>query len=166
MRYVSHYSRIFFSFCIDYFPFQIKKALSYEYTSADVDKILEKKEKFSKFPVNYAMTKARLMKEKEIADAENDTEKAEELENKLKELEQRAEELDRRRTEKSSISSVSLINDRNRKRNVLKAEQAIQEEIKRKEVEGVEETGLRVGSREGSISTSSRTSPSDLMMAR
>ena len=78
------------------------------------------------------MTKARLMKEKEIADAENDTEKAEELE-------QRAEELDRRRTEKSSISSVSLINDRNRKRNVLKAEQAIQEEIKRKEIEGVED---------------------------
>ncbi len=45
---------------------------------------------------------------------------------KLNNLEQRAEELDRRRTEHSSISSVSFINNRNRKNNVLKAEMAIQ----------------------------------------
>ncbi len=57
---------------------------------------------------------------------------------KLNDLEQRAEELDKRRTEKSSISSVSFINDRNRKNNVLKAEMAIQEEMRRKELEGQE----------------------------
>lgn len=61
------------------------------------------------------------------------------LHRKLNDLEQRAEELDRKRTEKSSISSVSFINNRNRKNNVLKAEMAIQEEMKRKEVEGVED---------------------------
>jgi RNA polymerase-associated protein RTF1 len=118
---------------------EIKKALSYEYSSSDVDAILQKKEKFNKNPVNYAMTKARLMKEKEIAQAENDTDALLELDKKLNELEQRAEELDRKRTEKSSISSVSFINNRNRKNNVLKAEQAIQEELKRKEREGVED---------------------------
>ena len=48
------------------------------------------------------------------------------LSRKLNDLEQRAEELDGRRTEKSSISSVSFINNRNRKNNVLKAEKAIQ----------------------------------------
>ncbi len=61
------------------------------------------------------------------------------LHRKLNDLEHRAEELDRKRTEKSSISSVSFINNRNRKNNVLKAEMAIQEEMKRKEVEGVED---------------------------
>ncbi len=117
---------------------EIRKAMNYEFSSADIDAILEKKEKFSKNPVNYAMTKARLMKEREIALAEHDHEKANELETKLNELEQRAEELDKRRTERSSISSVSFINNRNRKNNVEKAEQAILEDIKRKEKEGVE----------------------------
>ena len=53
-------------------------------------------------------------------------------------MEQRAEELDKRRTENTRISSISLINNRNRKNNVEKAELAIAEEIKRKEREGVE----------------------------
>ncbi len=54
--------------------------MNYEFSSSDIDSILKKKEKFLRFPVNYAMTKARLIKEKEIAAAENDTDKAEELE--------------------------------------------------------------------------------------
>lgn len=43
----------------------IRKALTYRYSSADVDKILASKEKFSKHPHNYAMTKAKLQKERE-----------------------------------------------------------------------------------------------------
>ncbi len=54
--------------------------MNYEFSSADIDTMLKKKERFVKFPVNYAMTKARLMKEKEIAVADNDTEKVQELE--------------------------------------------------------------------------------------
>merc|ERR1712083_363469 len=57
-----------------------------------------------------------------------------ELENKLNDLEERAEELDKKRT--STISSVALINNRNRKANVSKAEDAIMVEIKKKEEEG------------------------------
>lgn len=140
---------------------EIKKAMAYEYSSADVDAIIEKKERFSKFPRNYAMTKARLLKEKEIATADHNLEKAAEIEQQLQvtkrasklgvycfipywfsfliqDLEHRAEELDRRRTENTQISSISLINNRNRKNNVEKAELAIQEEIKRKQNEGVE----------------------------
>ena len=56
------------------------------------------------------------------------------MENKLNDLEERAEELDKKRT--STISSVALINNRNRKANVSKAEDAIMVEIKRKEEEG------------------------------
>ena len=54
--------------------------------------------------------------------AEGDETKSGELESKLNEIEERAEELDRRRTH--TISSVALINDRNRKANVSKAEEA------------------------------------------
>ena len=59
---------------------EIAKALAHEFSSADVESILKKKERFAKFPVNYAMTKARLRKEKEIAAAENDNEKVQEIE--------------------------------------------------------------------------------------
>ncbi len=58
----------------------IKKGLTYEFSSSDIDNILKKKEKFLKFPVNYAMTKAKLMKDKEIAAAEHDNERVQELE--------------------------------------------------------------------------------------
>ena len=43
----------------------IRKALTYRFSSNDVDKILASKEKFSKHPHNYAMTKAKLQKERE-----------------------------------------------------------------------------------------------------
>ena len=47
----------------------------------------------------------------------------EKLESQLAELEERAEELDKRRT--GSISTISLINDRNRKDNISRAEKSI-----------------------------------------
>jgi len=115
---------------------EIKKAMNFSFTSEDVDKMVAQKEKFQRNPVNYAMHKARLIKDKEIAIAQGEDAKAKQMETKLNELEERAEELDKKRT--STISSVSLINDRNRKANVNKAEQAIMVEIKRKAIEGVE----------------------------
>ena len=42
----------------------IQKALQYRFSSYDVDKILASKEKFSKHPHNYAMTKTKLLKER------------------------------------------------------------------------------------------------------
>jgi len=112
----------------------IKKALTYRFSSYDVDKILAAKEKFSKHPHNYAMHKARLMKERQQAVDMGNTEQVEELDVKLAEHEERAEELDRKRT--STISTISLINDRNRKNNIMRAEKGITEEIRRKEAEG------------------------------
>lgn len=38
---------------------EIKKSIDYEYSNADVDKIIEVKKKLSRNPKNYAMTKAR-----------------------------------------------------------------------------------------------------------
>jgi RNA polymerase-associated protein RTF1 len=45
------------------------------------------------------------------------------IQQKIQALEERAEELDKLRT--STISSISYINDRNRKKNVEEAEKAI-----------------------------------------
>jgi RNA polymerase-associated protein RTF1 len=117
---------------------EIKKALTYEYSSADVDAIIERKGKFNKNPTNYAMLKAKLMKDKEVGLAEGTD--VSEIDTQLNDLEHRAELLDKRRTEKSSISAISFINNRNRKHNVQNAELAIYAEIKRTEEEGTEDS--------------------------
>merc|ERR1712077_37382 len=57
-----------------------------------------------------------------------------EMEEKLHNLEERAEELDKKRT--NTISSVALINDRNRKANVNRAYEAIRVEMEVKKREG------------------------------
>ena len=105
----------------------IRKALTYRFSSTDVDKILASKEKFTKHPHNYAMTKAKLQKEREQYLAAGNQEEVEKLDMKLAELEERAEDLDRKRT--STIASIALINDRNRKNNILRAEKAIKKEV-------------------------------------
>ena len=61
----------------------------------------------------------------------DDTE-ASRIQEKLQALEERAEELDKKRT--STISSISYINDRNRKKNVEGAEKAIKVCYKRSKV--------------------------------
>ncbi|PSN44686.1 hypothetical protein C0J52_15640 [Blattella germanica] len=58
-----------------------------------------------------------------------------------KALEERAEELDKLRT--STISSISYINDRNRKKNVEEAEKAIMEEVRRNKGKKIEDPFTR-----------------------
>lgn len=106
----------------------IKEAVVYEFKDEDVHKIIEEKNRFRKHPTNYAMKKTCLMKERDAALLRGDDEVAAELSVEIKELEERANELDKRRS--SSISLISYINDRNRKRNVMEAEKAIMEEVR------------------------------------
>jgi len=112
----------------------IQKALTYRYSSYDVDKILASKEKFSKHPHNYAMHKAKLLKERDQYLDMGNQEEVERLDQKLAEHEERAEELDRKRT--STIATISLINDRNRKSNIVRAEKSIKAEVARIKLEG------------------------------
>lgn len=112
----------------------IQKALTYRYSSYDVDKILASKEKFSKHPHNYAMYKAKLMKERDQYIDMGNQEEVERLDQKLADHEERAEELDRKRT--STIATISLINDRNRKNNIIRAEKNIKSEVERVKREG------------------------------
>lgn len=106
----------------------IKEALAYEFKEEDVEKIVKEKERFKKTPYNYAMKKTQLMKERDTAQAMGDTVKANELQEELNQLEERAAKLDRLRT--NTISSISYINDRNRKKNVEEAEKAILAEMR------------------------------------
>lgn len=106
----------------------IKEAISYEFKEEDIEKIVKEKERFKKNPFNYAMKKTQLMKERDMAQSVGDTAKVTELQEQLNQLEERANELDRMRT--STISSISYINDRNRKKNVEEAEKAILAELK------------------------------------
>ncbi|KAL1517518.1 hypothetical protein ABEB36_001274 [Hypothenemus hampei] len=106
----------------------IKEAVSYEFNEQDVERIIKEKERFKPNPHNYAMRKAGLMKERDAAVARGDDDYARETAEKLAQLEERASELDKRRT--ATISSISYINDRNRKRNVEEAEKAIIAEIR------------------------------------
>lgn len=106
----------------------IREALTYEFNEADIEKIIQEKGRFKQNPYNYAMKKTQLMKERDSALTRGDEEVARDLNRKIAQLEERASELDKMRT--STISSISYINDRNRKKNVETAEKAILEELR------------------------------------
>jgi len=112
----------------------IQNALTYRLGSMDVQKILDSKKRFDTGPKNYAVRKTQLITERDKALMDGEQEKADELNAKLDDHEYKAEELDRQRT--STISTIALINNRNRKGNVERAYKGIQaDELKRK-IEG------------------------------
>lgn len=106
----------------------IAEALNYEFKDEDVDRIVAEKNRLRNRPTNYAMRKTMLMKERDAALLRGDNDLAKELGEEIDGLESRASELDKKRS--SSISLISYINDRNRKRNVEEAEKAIMEEAR------------------------------------
>lgn len=112
----------------------IKYAMEYRFSSYDVEKILASKKKFDNRPKNFAMKKAELTKERDKAQTDGRQEDIERLNNELLSLEERAEELDKERT--STISTLSIINDRNRKNNVARAYKGIREAERIKKIEG------------------------------
>lgn len=107
---------------------EIKEAVVYEFKEEDIEKIVQEKGRFKSTPYNYAMKKASLMRERDVANCRGDDTTATKLNLELSELEERASELDKMRT--VTISSISYINDRNRKKNVEEAEKAIMEEVR------------------------------------
>ena len=66
--------------------------------------IIEERQRFRKNPHNYAVRKTQLMKQKDMAELEGDSDKMATAQSALDELEERATELDRVRT--SNISSI------------------------------------------------------------
>jgi len=113
---------------------EITAAMNYRFGSLDVDKILTSKRKFSSGPNNFAVRKAALMKERDEALSLEDQERIDELNRKLEEHEAKAEELDKKRTD--TISTIALINNRNRKGNVERAYKGIQADEEKRRREG------------------------------
>lgn len=98
------------------------------FSEKDIEKIVQEKERFKNKPVNFAMKKVQLMKEKEYAELSGDHQKALEYSKQIDELEGEAKRLDRERTK--NIAAISFINERNRMKNIKEAEKAIEEDIK------------------------------------
>merc|ERR1739848_845484 len=80
------------------------------------------------------MFKSRLIKERDIALQTGHEDNADKLSKRIDEIEARAEKLDANRTQK--ISSIALINDKNRRQNIERAEAGIRQEMERKKREG------------------------------
>merc|ERR1712242_526171 len=114
---------------------QIKVAVNRKLGDHEINHMLKEKEKFMLNPRNYAMYKSKLKKDLDTAIATGQEEAVEKLTQKLNSLEERAEELDRQRS--SKISSIALINDKNRKKNIERAEEGIRLEMERIKKEGV-----------------------------
>jgi len=113
---------------------EIQKADARALNETDIMHMVKEKERFMLNPRNYAMFKSRLYKERDVAASEGNMAEADRLTQRLAEIEERAEDLDRKRSEK--ISSIALINDRNRKNNIVKAEVNIKQEMEKKRLEG------------------------------
>merc|ERR1711874_158081 len=84
-------------------------------------------------------------KEKDMALQKGEDALVEELNEKLLELEDKANSLDKRRS--ATISSISYINERNRKNNVDKAERAILAEIAARKGEVEDDPFTRIKTR-------------------
>lgn len=104
----------------------IQNALNYQYTDSDIEVIIQEKERFKNRPVNFALKKTKLMKEKELAELNGDNDKVDRINQELEELEAEAKTLDRKRTQ--NIAAISYINERNRMRNIQEAERALVEQ--------------------------------------
>ncbi|XP_068214791.1 RNA polymerase-associated protein RTF1 homolog [Palaemon carinicauda] len=108
----------------------IQDLLYFQYSNEDVEKMVEEKLRFKSNPVNFAVAKTLLLKEKDMASQKGDDETVEKLNEKIADLDEKASSLDKRRTQ--TIAAISYINERNRKNNVEKAEKAIMAEIEAK----------------------------------
>uniref|UniRef100_A0A7E4V2I8 Plus3 domain-containing protein n=1 Tax=Panagrellus redivivus TaxID=6233 RepID=A0A7E4V2I8_PANRE len=90
----------------------IQAALNYEYSDADVRKMVEQKQKFIRIPGNLAAHKAELLKLKLDADQNGDLERGATLQAEIDELTAAIEEKERERTQGSL--AIAFINQRNK----------------------------------------------------
>ncbi|KAH3850855.1 RNA polymerase-associated protein RTF1 homolog [Dreissena polymorpha] len=106
---------------------EIQSAHQYKYNEDDIDKIVAEKKRFKKNPHNYALKKTDLLKLRDQAELNGDLEQQIQYQQDLDALEERAEDLDKIRS--STISSISYINQRNRKQNEIEKEEAMKREF-------------------------------------
>uniref|UniRef100_A0A1I7UCK1 Plus3 domain-containing protein n=1 Tax=Caenorhabditis tropicalis TaxID=1561998 RepID=A0A1I7UCK1_9PELO len=106
----------------------ITKAVNHKYTDKEIDAMIQEKSKFQNITRNFAMTKAGLSREKEIAKQRGDMQKAGRVQKEIDEIERHTDELDKERSK--SIQAIASINHRNRtqiKNQVLSGKLKIEE---------------------------------------
>lgn len=112
----------------------IQNAINYSYKDSDIEAIVKEKEKFKSNPVNFAVKKTELLKQKEMAEQLGNLDDVEKIAQEIEELETKAKELDLKRTQ--NISAISYINERNRMRNIIESEKAIMEAREKEKEQG------------------------------
>ncbi|KAH9379084.1 hypothetical protein HPB48_020135 [Haemaphysalis longicornis] len=96
---------------------EVQDALNYQYNEFDVEAIVREKQRLKRNPRNYAVQKTQLMKQKGIAMLQGNQKEAQRMAGQLEQLE-------------TTISAISLINERNRPKNITEIECTILEEAK------------------------------------
>uniref|UniRef100_A0A1I7U1R2 Plus3 domain-containing protein n=1 Tax=Caenorhabditis tropicalis TaxID=1561998 RepID=A0A1I7U1R2_9PELO len=90
----------------------IMRALNHKYSDRELNAMIQEKSKFQNITRNFAMTKAGLSKEKELAQQRGDMKEAERIQKQIDEIERHAYELDKEKSK--SIRAIAFINNRNR----------------------------------------------------
>lgn len=99
---------------------QLHSLMNSGFSNKDIDEMVSKKQKLQKgiYAYDAVYQKSRVMDELKVARQDNDTEKVKELLEKLKQLEKVLYK-DNERTLQSSATSMSKVNERNRKLNQI-----------------------------------------------
>ena len=108
---------------------EISEALRHTYNEQDIDDILASREKIGLVPTRRALRKGKLLEKMEEAGGCGDYDLVQELRTELQQLEAEIEEKERRQLCSRGFSMINYINERNRRRNIVEAEQALAEEM-------------------------------------
>uniref|UniRef100_T1IUI2 Plus3 domain-containing protein n=1 Tax=Strigamia maritima TaxID=126957 RepID=T1IUI2_STRMM len=90
-------------------------ATNHQFTDEEIGRIVEEKKRFRNYPLKFASKKVQLMKDKELAEINENDGEVRRVKAEIEMLEERAMEFDSMRN--SGIHAVRFINERNRKRN-------------------------------------------------
>lgn len=104
----------------------LHKAVTYSYQDADIAYEVAERCRFNDNPSNFALKKTELMGEKADAEASNDYEKARQIQQCIDELEEKTRQLEKTRSS-STFSAISIVNERNRYKNIVESERVLRE---------------------------------------
>lgn len=115
---------------IDQKKSDIKAAFNYKFTAKDIDGIAMENKRLGILRSGFAERKCELLTNRDAAIEAGEADLAFKIEEEIAHLDDRSKEIDMRRT--SSIQTIAYINERNRRSNIERAEQAIKEETANK----------------------------------
>lgn len=104
----------------------LHNAINFHFKDEDIIYQIEQKKRFNEFTYNFALKKTDLLAEKAEAESEMDYEKAQAIQRQIDELEEKARELERLRSSEK-FSGISIVNERNRERNINESERVLKE---------------------------------------